>query len=182
VPILGEAVGWRRWTAIIVGLLGVLIILKPDAIGIDGTLVLPVIATLMNAVYSVSTRLVGREDTAITSFFYTGVAGAAVMMLIGPFYWTNLAPADWFWMGLLCITGITSHFFLIKAYNYLDAVVVQPFSYLQLVLSSFFGILIFHETLQFNVIIGSVIIVAAGLFTIWREAVKQRKPSLPAKG
>ncbi|MDB5524590.1 MAG: hypothetical protein JWM58_2353 [Rhizobium sp.] len=175
VPILGEAVGWRRWTAIVVGLCGVLIILKPDASGIDGTLIFPLIASIMSAVYSVTTRLVSRDDSPVTSFFYLGITGAVVMMFIGPFYWTSLAPGDWAWTALLCVTGIASHFCLIKAYDRLDAVLVQPISYFQLVLSSFYGILIFNETLQANVVIGSIIIVGAGLFTIWREAARQRK-------
>ena len=175
VPVLGEAVGWRRWTAIVVGLCGVLIILNPRADGIDATLILPLIAASMNAVYSVSTRLVSREDPATTSFFYLGVAGAAIMIVVGPFYWTNLAPVDWAWIVLLCATGISSHFCLIKAYDHLDAVLVQPISYFQLVLASFYGVLIFHETLRLNLVIGSLIVVAAGLFTIWREAAVRRK-------
>lgn len=182
VPVLGEAVGWRRWTAIVVGLCGVLIILKPSADGFDSTLIVPVIAAAMNAVYSVSTRLVSREDSAVTSFFYLGIAGAAVMIVIGPFYWTDLASADWGWMLLLCATGIGSHFCLIKAYDHLDAVLVQPISYFQLVLSSLYGTLIFQETLQPNIVIGALIIVGAGLFTIWREAVKHKKIRPAAEG
>lgn len=181
VPVLGEAVGWRRWTAIAVGLCGVMIILKPSAEGIDSTLVVPLIAACMNAVYSVTTRLTSREDPAATSFFYLGVAGAVVMIVIGPFYWTNLAPVDWAWIGLLCITGISSHYCLIKAYDHLDAVLVQPISYFQLVLASFYGVLIFHETLKLNVVAGSLIIVGAGLFTIWREAAKQKKLRLESE-
>jgi drug/metabolite transporter (DMT)-like permease len=181
VPVLGEAVGWRRWTAIVVGLCGVMIILQPSAEGIDAALIIPLVAACMNAVYSVTTRLVSRDDQATTSFFYLGVAGAVVMMVIGPFYWTNLAPVDWAWIVLLCVTGISSHFCLIKAYDHLDAVLVQPISYFQLVLASFYGVLIFHETLKLNVVAGSLIIVGAGLFTIWREAVKQRKLRLASK-
>jgi len=176
VPVLGEAVGWRRWTAIAVGLCGVMIILRPSTEGIDAALIIPLVAACMNAIYSVATRLVSRDDAATTSFFYLGVAGAAVMIVIGPFYWTNLAPVDWAWIALLCATGISSHFCLIKAYDHLDAVLVQPISYFQLVLASFYGVLIFHETLKLNVVVGSLIIVGAGLFTIWRETVKKRKP------
>jgi drug/metabolite transporter (DMT)-like permease len=178
VPVLGEAVGWRRWLAIVVGLFGVLIILNPDASGIDGTLVLPLLATLMNSIYAVTTRYVSREDTALTSFFYLGVAGAAVMMLIGPFYWTDLAPVDWAWLGLLCMTGIASHYCLIRAFDQLDAVLVQPIGYFQLVLASFYGVLIFGETLTTNLIVGSAIVVGAGLFTIWREAAARRRQRL----
>ncbi|MBL0374603.1 DMT family transporter [Rhizobium sp. KVB221] len=175
VPILGEAVGWRRWTAICVGMIGVLIILNPEPASFDKVLLIPVLSSCMMAVYSIATRLASRTDTTMTSFFYTGVAGAIAMLVIGPFYWTNMAPSDWIWMALLCATGIVSHFCLIKAYDHLDAVLVQPFGYLQLVLSSFVGVLVFGETLHINVVVGSIIVVSAGLFTIWREAVTRRK-------
>jgi drug/metabolite transporter (DMT)-like permease len=175
VPVLGEPVGWRRWTAIIVGLGGVLIILQPSAEGIDIALLVPLLSSAMNAVYSVTTRLVSRDDSAMTSFFYLGVAGTVVISAIGPFYWTNMAPADWGWTLLLCVTGISSHYCLIKAYDHLDAVLVQPISYFQLVLASFYGVTIFHEALRPNLVIGALIVVGAGLFTIWREASKRKK-------
>jgi len=175
VPILGEVVGWRRWTAIGAGMVGVLVILHPNPATFDIALLIPVLSATMMAIYSIATRLASRTDDAMTSFFYTGVGGVFIASLIGPFYWTTLAGWDWMWMALLCITGISSHFCLIKAYDYLDAVLVQPFSYYQLVLSAFVGVLIFSETLKINVVAGSLIIVAAGLFTIWREAVRKKQ-------
>lgn len=175
VPVLGEVVGWRRWTAIAVGMVGVLIILNPNPATFDLSLLIPVLSATMMAVYSICTRLAGRTDTAMTSFFYTGIVGSIVASLAGLPIIAPMAGWDWAFMGLLCATGIASHFCLIKAYDYLDAVVVQPLSYYQLVLSAFIGVLVFHEALKPNVVAGSVIIVAAGLFTIWREAVKRRE-------
>jgi drug/metabolite transporter (DMT)-like permease len=178
VPILGEVVGWRRWTAIAAGLCGVLIILKPDPAGFNMLLLIPVLTSVMMAFYSVITRLVGRDDDPLTSFFYTGTVGALFMTVIGPFYWTEIAAGDWLWLAAICTTGIVSHFCLIKAYEHLDAVLVQPFAYFQLVLTSFMGVIVFGETLHWNIVLGSAIVVAAGLFTIWREAVahRRRKP------
>jgi drug/metabolite transporter (DMT)-like permease len=180
VPLLGEAVGWRRWLAIATGMLGVLIILNPNPATFDGMLLIPVLSSVMMAFYSIATRYVSRSDDPMTSFFYTGVAGGALMTIAGPFYWTNLAPTDWIWMGLLCATGICSHFCLIKAYEHLDAVMVQPFGYYQLVLSAMIGVVLFQETLKTNVVIGSAIVVAAGLFTLWREALALRKKHPPS--
>jgi drug/metabolite transporter (DMT)-like permease len=174
-PLLGERVGWRRWTAIIAGLLGVLLILKPDDNSFDINFLIPISSALIFAIYVISTRLVSRDDSSMTSFFYTGVAGAVAITLIGPFYWTTLAPQDWAWMLLLCITGTTSHFFLIKAYELLDASEVQPLTYLQLVFASIIGVSIFGETLNLNMILGSAIVVGAGIFTVWRESVVARR-------
>ncbi len=174
-PLLGERVGWRRWTAIIIGLLGVLLILKPNDSSFDIKFLIPISSALIFAIYVISTRLVSRDDSSITSFFYTGVAGAVAITTVGPFYWTTLAPQDWAWMLMLCITGTTSHFFLIKAYELLDASEVQPLTYLQLVFASIIGVSVFGETLNLNMIVGSAIVVCAGIFTVWRESVVARR-------
>ncbi len=180
-PLLGERVGWRRWLAISVGLIGVLLILKPaEGVFELAFRVLPLAAALVFALYVIVTRLVSRDDPAITSFFYTGIVGAVAISLVGPFFWTTLSPPDWGWMLLLCLTGTTSHYFLIRAYDVLDAVAVQPLTYLQLVFASIMGVSLFGETLTTNMIAGSVLVVAAGIFTVWRErVVARRKAGLP---
>ncbi|ANH02687.1 MULTISPECIES: DMT family transporter [Shinella] len=174
-PLLGERVGWRRWTAIGAGLCGVLIILNPGDGGFDMGVLLPLVSALMFAVYVIATRLVSRDDTASTSFFYIGVVGAAAISLVGPFFWTNLTAGDWLWMGLLCITGMSSHYFLIRAYDLLDAAAVQPLTYLQVVLAAIIGVSVFGETLNLNMVLGSAIVVGAGIFTVWRESVVARR-------
>ncbi|QPB21133.1 DMT family transporter [Rhizobium sp. 007] len=174
VPLLGERVGWRRWTAICAGLAGVLLILKPESGFFDPKLLLAVLGCFLFAFYVIATRLVSRDDSSMTSFFYTGVAGGITITLIGPFYWTPMSASDWGWMALLCLTGISSHYFLIRAYDMLDAAAVQPLTYLQLVYASIIGVVIFDEALRLNTIAGSVIVVAAGIFTIWREQVVAR--------
>ncbi|MDK1383881.1 DMT family transporter [Sinorhizobium sp. 8-89] len=179
-PLLGERVGWRRWAAISAGLIGVLLILKPQQGTFDKSFLLPLSAALMFAIYIITTRLVSRADSAMTSFFYTGIIGAVAISLVGPFFWTALAPTDWVWMLLLCVTGTSSHYFLIRAYDMLDAVAVQPLTYLQLVFASIMGVTIFGETLTTNMILGSILVVAAGIFTVWREhVVARRKAGLP---
>jgi drug/metabolite transporter (DMT)-like permease len=178
-PILGERVGWRRWTAICAGLIGVLLILKPDGGFFDLKLLLAIVSCLLFAFYVIATRLVSRDDSAMTSFFYTGVAGGIAMTLIGPFYWTWMSGWDWGWMALVCMTSISSHYFLIRAYDILDAAAVQPLTYLQLVYASIIGTVVYNETLSLNTIVGSVIVVAAGIFTIWREHVVARRTAAP---
>jgi drug/metabolite transporter (DMT)-like permease len=169
VPLLGEKVGWRRVSAILVGLVGVLIILNPTDVNFDLRLLLPLAAVLTYSLYNVATRAVGRTDSAITSVFYAGVAGALVATLIGPFYWTPIRPEDWPAMAALCVCGATSHYFLIKAYGVLTAVEVQPLTYLQLVLSVALATIFFHEAVTWNMALGAMIVVCAGLFTVWRE-------------
>ncbi|MGE7369998.1 DMT family transporter [Neorhizobium sp. NPDC001467] len=170
VPILGEKVGWRRWTAIGVGFAGILLIINPLHANFDLKIIIPMISTTMFALYSVLTRLGSRADTSQTAFFYTGVAGAAAISLIGPFYWTTITFHDWFWMIILCFTGMSGHYLLIRAYSMLDAVAVQPIFYVQTVLVCLIGVFVFEEVMTLNMIAGSVIVIGAGAFTLWRES------------
>lgn len=167
-PILGERVGWRRWSAIGIGFVGVLIILAPDGGVFQPAAVIPLLAALMFALYGLLTRYVARQDSAAVSFFWTGVAGAVTMTLVGIWFWEPMLPGDWLWMGLLCMTAAFSHFLLIRAYELAEASAVQPFAYLQLPFAAGMGVLVFAETLRLNVIIGAVVVVLAGLFTLWR--------------
>mgnify|MGYP000586738309 CR=1 FL=1 len=122
----------------------------------------------MFALYGLLTRYAARKDSAATSFFWTGVSGAVVMTAIGVAYWEPMTAYDWFWMATLCVTGATAHYLLIKVYEVAEASAVQPFAYLQLVFASAIGLTVFHETLAPNVVIGACVVVAAGMFTLWR--------------
>ncbi len=169
VPLLGEKVGWRRGLAILVGMIGVLIIINPIGVNFDVNLLLPLAGAFTYAIYGIATRAVGREDSAITSVLYTAIVGAVAISIIGPFYWTPIAPNDWWAMLALCICGSVSHYFLIKAYSNLTAVEVQPLTYLQVVLGAAVATTFFGETITVNMVVGAVIVIGAGLFTVWRE-------------
>jgi drug/metabolite transporter (DMT)-like permease len=168
-PILGERVGWRRWAAIGVGFIGVLIILEPGFGVFAPAAIVPLVAALLFALYGLLTRYAARRDSAATSFFWTGTTGAVVMTAIGLWSWEPMIASDWVWMGILCITGALGHWLLIRTYEVAEASAVQPFAYLQLVFASVIGVLIFTETIKLNVAFGVALIVAAGLFTLWRE-------------
>lgn len=168
-PVLGEKVGWRRWAAIGVGFIGVLIILQPGFGVFRIEAIVPLIAALMFALYGLLTRYAARKDSTATSFFWTGTVGSLAMTSVGIWFWEPMTTSDWGWMGLLCITGALGHWLLIKCYEVAEASAVQPFAYLQLVFVSVLGIVVFSETIRTNVAIGAALIVAAGLFTLWRE-------------
>ena len=94
-PVLGESVGWRRWAAIGVGFIGVLIILQPGMSVFDPAAVIPLVAAAMFAVYGLLTRYVGRKDKTATSFFWTGVTGSVAMTATGLWYWEPMIASDW---------------------------------------------------------------------------------------
>ena len=171
-PILKEYVGWKRWSAIFIGFIGVMIILKPSNNIFSFEAIIPLIAALMFAFYSLLTRYAARQDSAMTSFFWTGIIGAIVMSFIGSSYWVSLKPIDWAWLGLLCILACLAHYLLIKCYEVSEASSLQPFAYLQLLFATIIGIWIFSEKLETHLITGALVIVLAGLFTFWRERQK----------
>jgi drug/metabolite transporter (DMT)-like permease len=172
-PVLGERVGWRRWAAIGIGFIGVLVILQPGYAVFSIEALVPLAAAFMFALYNLLTRYAARKDRAATSFFWTGTMGAIVMTCIGVWFWEPMTSRDWIWMGALCITGATGHFLLIKTYEVAEASAVQPFAYLQLVFAASLGLVVFGETLATNVVIGAGIVVSAGLFTLWRARAVQ---------
>lgn len=167
-PILGESVGWRRWVAIGVGFIGVLIILRPGITVFSPSALVALLSATMFALYALLTRYAARKDSAATSFFWTGVTGAVFMTLVGVWSWEPMTGPDWAWMGTLCVTGALGHYLLIKCYEVAEASAVQPFAYLQLVFASVIGFTVFNEVLEAHVAIGAALVIGSGLFTLWR--------------
>ncbi|MBY6154295.1 DMT family transporter [Vannielia litorea] len=168
-PVLGEKVGWRRWTAVGVGFCGILVILRPGFGVFTPASLMALASALMFALYGLLTRYASRYDTTATSFFYTGTTGAVVMTAAALWQWTPMTGTDWLWMGSLCLTGVTGHWLLIKTYEVAEASAVQPFAYFQLVFSSIIGVLFWSDILPPATVVGAAIVVSAGLFTLWRE-------------
>jgi drug/metabolite transporter (DMT)-like permease len=101
------------------------------------------------------------------------------MSVVGIWFWEPMTPPDWAWMGALCVTGASGHWLLIRTYEVAEASAVQPFAYLQLVFASSLGIAVFGERLEWNVALGAGIVIAAGLFTLWRERARRRAEPAP---
>jgi drug/metabolite transporter (DMT)-like permease len=174
-PILGEKVGWRRWLAIGVGFVGVLVILQPGVSVFSPWALVPLLAALLFAIYALLTRSVARGDSASVSFFWTGVTGAIAMTPMGLYSMHQMSAPDWGWMALLCCTALLGHNLFIRAYAVAEASAVQPFAYFQLAFASVLAMVVFNESVQLHVIIGAVIVVSAGLFTLWRQRVNERR-------
>ncbi|MBE2275535.1 MAG: DMT family transporter [Rhodobacteraceae bacterium] len=174
-PILGEQVGWRRWLAVLVGFIGVIIILDPGGGVFSASALIPFGSALMFAIYGLLTRYVARDDTPETSFFWTGIVGAVAITPLGLLHWVPMSAGDWGFMAVLCLTSVFGHWLLIRAYDLAEASAIQPFAYLQLPFVSILGLLFFGETLKINVVIGATIVAAAGLFTLWRQRLRERQ-------
>ena len=169
VPFLGEKFGWRRWSAIAVGFFGVIIIIRPSMEIFSGGSFFALIGALLFSIYLILTRYVSRKDGAITSFFWMGMGGTVTMSVVSFFTWERISQEYWMWLLLMCIISAISHFLMVKTLQLAEASVIQPFSYLQLVFASFIGVIFFSETIHEMILIGTFIVITAGLFTFWRE-------------
>lgn len=168
-PVLGEAVGWRRWLAIGIGFVGVLFIINPNQGVFSPYALVALLSALMFSVYTLLTRYAARLDSSATSFLWTGIVGVVVMTGVGAFHWQAMTGPDYIWMVLLCCTGALGHWMLIRIYEVAEASAVQPFAYLHFVFAAVIGVLVFNEVIKWHVALGASIVVAAGLFTLWRE-------------
>ena len=168
-PVLGEKINFRRWVAVAAGLLGVLIILRPGSGVFSWASVLPLVSAIMFAAYSVLTRLTTRDEPTFPAFFWPGVIGAVIMTGLGVPHWETVSPADWSLLATYASISVLSHWLLLKCYQVAEASSVQPFAYLQIVFVSIIGMTIYNETLAVPVIIGTALIVAAGIYALLQE-------------
>jgi len=170
---LSEKVGWQRLVAIAFGFIGIMIILRPGMKVFDPLSILALACALSYAIYQILTRFVSNFDTSETSFFYTGITGALILSFVGPFFYIDVLKSDWILILMICFLGTSAHYFVIKAYQYSEASLLQPFNYLQLVFVSLIGMIVFNEILEIPVLIGSLMVVSAGLFTFWRDSLQK---------
>ena len=175
VPLLGEKVGLRRWIAVGVAFVGMLVIVRPGIGILHPIMLLVLLAAFMWALYLILTRLAGRTDSSELSLFWLAVTGFAVLSAIVPFFWhlpTN--ASDWMLLFLVSVLGIIGHFCLIKAFQIAEASVLQPYIYTELIGAIVVGYIVFTDLPDLPTIIGALIIVTSGLYVFARERKQQR--------
>jgi drug/metabolite transporter (DMT)-like permease len=169
-PMLGEWIGWRRWTAIGFGFVGVLLITRPGLGGMHAAALFTLGATFCYAFYAVITRIVSRVDSNQTSLFYANFIGALAMLPVIPFVWQP--PVNWvvvFLMVIIGVLGSTGHYFLIAGHKLAPASVLSPFVYTQLIWVIVLGYLVFGQVPNSWTIAGAAIVIASGLYLLYRE-------------
>jgi drug/metabolite transporter (DMT)-like permease len=172
---LGEPVGRYRWTAVGVGFLGALIILRPGSGVVQLASFLVLISAACNALYQVLTRSLAARDSAETSNTYIAVVGFLLSSLAVPFFWQ--VPLSWLDLMLFVSLGIFGgfgHYFIVKALEWGPAAVIAPLNYLQLVGTAIIGYLIFSEWPDRWTWIGAAVIVGSGLYILHRERLRSK--------
>jgi len=169
VPLLGEQVGIRRWSAIAVAFVGVLIILRPGLGVVHPIALLALLCSLMFGLYQILTRIVGRVDPPLTTLFYTALVGVGGLTLIVPFYWTTPDLVGWALFALVAALGAGGHFLLIKALQLAPASILQPFSYTILIWATLVGFLVFGNLPDLLTVVGALIVTSSGIYSFARE-------------
>jgi drug/metabolite transporter (DMT)-like permease len=179
IPLLGERVGPRRWAAIAIGFLGVLVVVRPGFGGIHPAAILSLLCALCYAFYSIVTRMLARHDSSETTFFYSNLPGAVVMTLALPFVWQT--PQYNYLYALMVMQGVVGalgHYLMIRAHRIAPASVLSPFMYTQVVWVIIAGFIVFGDLPNVWTLAGSAIVIASGLYLLYRER-KVRGEAVP---
>ena len=169
-PILGESVGRHRWTAVILGFVGVLVVMRPGITIFSWVSILPFMTAFLYAGVQLSTRILGRTEGALTTLLYSSAGGAIICTIGVLFFWVTPSPVQWLvlvWLGFL---GALGHYLMIKAYQLAPASLLAPFDYTTLIWATILGFVVFGDLPDGWTILGALIIMSSGLYLIRRES------------
>ncbi|MEA2872220.1 MAG: hypothetical protein QOH67_2196 [Hyphomicrobiales bacterium] len=181
VVLLREQVGWRRWTAVLIGFIGVVIALRPSAASVSLPALIALVGSVIYALLMITTRALRETNGTVliaTQFLGALVFGAATT----PFGWIMPSTFDFLFIGSLGIASLFAQFCVIRSLKLASASVVVPYQYTLILWSVLFGWAMFGELPEAHTIAGAAIIVAAGLYIFWREQVAARTaPAVPVE-
>jgi drug/metabolite transporter (DMT)-like permease len=169
-PLLGEWAGWRRWLAVAVGFVGVLVITRPGfgSFGLGHAFALVSMASY--CFYVIMTRHMGATESAESMIFYSALAPVVLMFPFVPLYGSlPSGPVEWLLLLLLGFIGAFGHWLLIKAYKQATTAALAPYPYSQMVWMIALGYLVFNDLPDLWTLAGAAIIVASGLYIVHRE-------------
>jgi len=188
VPMLGEKVGWRRWSAVVVGLMGVVVALKPTGEGIALAALLPLGAAVTGALRDIVTRRLSVSESSSSILMVTTAAVmlAGLLSSLAPFVgWHEVAwqPMHWEHIGMLAGAGVLlagAQYLMIEAVRLAEIGLVAPFKYTSIVWAVLLGYIVFDTVPDAWIITGSTIVIASGLYILHREAtLKTERKSIP---
>ncbi|WP_171101678.1 MULTISPECIES: DMT family transporter [unclassified Ruegeria] len=170
IPILGEVVRIQRWAAVGVGLIGVLIVLRPGATDITLGHIAALTAAFCSAFSSVLVRKIGNEERSAVLILYPMLLAIVVMSLLQPAVYQPPSLLHLAMMALVGLFSVIAQHLIILAYRAAPAGVVAPSQYSQIIWATLFGMLFFEEQPDAWVAVGASIIIASGIFVVWRES------------
>ena len=172
VPILKEKVGIHRWSAVIVGLIGVIIIIRPGSDLWHFASIMPLLGAIFFALFQILTRLLSITENTYTTLFFTGLGGLIWSSIIVPFVWVSPSQTHIIIFLLTGVLGALAHLCMISAFDRTEASLLAPYNYTKLIWVAILGYLIFDDIPSHNMWIGAAVIVSAGFYIIYRERKK----------
>ena len=169
---LGERVGWRRWLAVLVGFIGVLLIIRPGFGGFNPSVLWVLVAVLGVAVRDLVTRVIPAQvESSVISFqaFASLIVAGAICVLVSPQVMVPIAGKELVYFGCTIVFSISGYYAIVSAVRVGNASIVASFRYSRLLFSLLVGIFIFNESVDMLTLVGSVIIIGSGLYTYLRE-------------
>jgi drug/metabolite transporter (DMT)-like permease len=167
--LLGERVGPRRWTAVSLGFVGVLVILRPGVSAFHPGMLLALGAGAVYAFYSLATRRLSGSAPPLVTLLYTAVLGAMVMSAVVPAVWTPPGTLDLLWMALMGALAAGGHFLVIKSFEHAEASLLAPLGYSEIVMATIVGYLAFGDFPDAWTWAGILIVIASGVYVSMRE-------------
>ena len=179
VPVLGERVGWRRGLAVLVGLCGVLVVLRPGGSDLSLGHLAALASAIMGAGTSVITRRIGREERSAVLLMYALMGNFVLMGVALPFVYVPMPGEDLAVMVAIAVMAFTAMQLVILAYRRAEAVVVAPMQYSQIIWAVVYGALFFSEWPDLWTLVGAGIVIASGVYIVLREARGQVSETRP---
>lgn len=173
IVLLGEIVGLRRWIATAVGLVGVVVLLRPGTAAFNAASILPVLSALAWAATLVMTRMIANADRVATTMTFSAIVGFLGLSAVVPFVWVTPSLTHVLIGVAIGLASTTGHWIVVLAYRHADASVLAPFTYSQLVWVTAIGFFAFGETPDAWTISGAALIIGSGLYTAHRERVRR---------
>ena len=169
VPILKEKVGIHRWSAVLFGFLGVIIIVRPGTEFWHIASIMPLLGAFFFALFQIFTRLLSTTENTYTTLFYTGIGGLGWSSLMVPFVWSPMLRIHFFVFFSIGIMGAIAHLCMISAFDRAEASFLAPYNYTKLLWVAVLGYIIFGDTPSLEMWLGAFIIVSAGFYVFSRE-------------
>ncbi len=179
VPLLAEKVGVRRWSAVVVGFLGVVLMTRPGSGIFDPAALLPVAGAATYAMVVILVRRLNRTEAPATIVFYFTLFATLASGLVLPFVWVTPDVVGFLLLAGIGILGGCGQFAITYAFRLAPVAIVAPFDYLSLVFAMAFGYVIWHEVPDAWLLTGAAIVVASGLYILHRETKLGRRRPVP---
>ena len=167
--VLGEKVGIRRWSAVLIGFSGTLVVIRPGFIEFNLATISALCTGVLYGLYLIITRKLHSTDNPLLTLLLTGIVGATVSSFLVPIVWVNPTSIQWLWLSIMGIFACLGHILLIYSLKYADASKLAPFGYFEIITNIILGYYVFKDFPDPWTFLGLFVIISSGIYIFRRE-------------